>query len=254
MRIRFLHQALILVAAGGLLPTLGMAFDEPAGERTESLIENLHAEHVDVRRAAATKVRLSPRAVQRKALPVMIDLLAKEKDGQVRLAVLDTLTALGQDAVSAVPALVHTLRTDFGGQGTEALHQDYRAALALAAIGKPSVESLRELLKERKESVRAEAVMALGRIGPDAEPAVPDLIPLLADKNKRIQQEAALALGHIGEASIQPLIAASSHKDALTRSRAVESLGHLSVPDDRVTADCPRGSCRIPPPTFAFRR
>ena len=46
----------------------------------------------------------------------MIDLLEKEKDGQVRLAVLDALTALGHDAASAVPALVQTLRTDFGGR------------------------------------------------------------------------------------------------------------------------------------------
>ncbi len=48
--------------------------------------------------------------MQHKALPAMIDRLMKEKDGQVRLAVLDALTALGPDAASAVPALVHTLR------------------------------------------------------------------------------------------------------------------------------------------------
>ena len=105
---------------------------------------------------------LSDRNVQREALPVLIDRLTKEKDGQVRLAVLDTLTALGPDAASAVPALVQTLRTDFGGRGSEASHQDYRSALALAAIGKPAVEGLRGLLKERKESVRAEVAMALG--------------------------------------------------------------------------------------------
>ena len=117
----------------------------------------------------------------------MIDRLMKEKDGQVRLAVLDAVTALGPDAAPAVPALVHTLRTDYGGQGQEESHQDYRSALALAAIGKPAVEGLRGLLKERKESVRAEVVMALGRIGPDAGAAVPDLVPLLGDKSERIR-------------------------------------------------------------------
>ena len=89
-----------------------------------------------------------------------------EKDGQVRLAVLDAVTALGPDAAPAVPALVHTLRTDYGGQGKEETHQDYRSALALAAIGEPAVEGLRGLLGERKENVRAEAAMGLGRIGP----------------------------------------------------------------------------------------
>ena len=105
---------------------------------------------------------MADRDVQRKALPVMIDLLMKEKDGQVRLAVLDAVTALGPDAAPAVPALVHTLRTDYGGQRQEESHQDYRSALALAAIGKPAVEGLRGLLKERKENVRAEVVMAPG--------------------------------------------------------------------------------------------
>ena len=90
----------------------------------------------------------------------------KEKDGQVRLAVLDAVTSLGRDAEPAVPALLHTLRTNYGGGGQEESHQDYRSALALASIGKPAVEGLRGLLKERKEGVRAEVVMALGRDRP----------------------------------------------------------------------------------------
>ncbi len=157
----------------------------------------------------------------------------KEKDGQVRLAVLDAVTALGHDAEAAVPALVHTLRTNYGGDGHEESHQDYRSALALAAIGRPAVEGLRGLLKERKESVRAEVVMAMGRIGPDAAAAVPDLIPLLGDKSERIRREASLTLGRIGPAALEPLIAASNSEDAAIRARAVEALGHLSAPDDR---------------------
>ena len=119
----------------------------------------------------------------------------KEKDGQVRLAVLDAVTSLGPDAEPAVPALVHTLRTNYGGQGQEESHQDYRSALALAAIGKPAVEGLRGLLKERKESVRAEVAMGLGRIGPDAAAAVPDLIPLLGDGSARVRREASRRSG-----------------------------------------------------------
>ena len=65
----------------------------------------------------------------------------------------------------------------------------------MAAIGKPAVDGLVGLLKEKKESVRAEVIMSLGRIGPDAEPAIPALTLLLGDKNERIRREAALALG-----------------------------------------------------------
>ncbi len=169
---------------------------------------------------------------------MLIDLLMKEKDGQVRLAVLDTVTALGHDAASAVPALVHTLRTNFGGQGLEESHQDYRSALALAAIGKPAVEGLRGLLKERKENVRAESIMGLGRIGPDAAAAVPDLIPLLGDKSERIRREAALALGRIGTAAVEPLIAASAHKDAIVRASAMKGLETLSGADGPGPSRC----------------
>ena len=188
---------------------------------------------MEVRRNAANAVRMAGRDVQRKALPAMIDRLMTEKDGQVRLAVLDAVTALGPDAGAAIPALVHTLRTNYGGDGREESHQDYRSALALAAIGKPAVEGLRGLLKERKENVRAEVVMALGRVGPDAAAAVPDLVPLLGDKSERIRREASMALGKIGPAAVDPLIAASGRKEATIRAGAVEGLGHLAAPDDR---------------------
>ena len=70
------------------------------------MIEKLKAENTDSRREAANKVRLAAKSVQRQALPLLIDRLANERDGQVRLAVLDTLISLGPDAAPAVPALL----------------------------------------------------------------------------------------------------------------------------------------------------
>jgi HEAT repeat protein len=233
VRSRRLTWAVLVVAVCGLPVARIRAQNAPALDRARSPVENLRSKDVDVRRDAASQVRMSDRSVQRTALPVMIDLLLKEKDGQVRLAVLDTVTAMGRDAEAAVPALVQTLRTSYGGQGLEELHQDYRSALALAAVGKPAVEGLRGLLKERKENVRAESIMGLGRIGPDAEAAVPDLIPLLGDKSERIRREAAVALGRIGAAAVEPLIAASAHKDAIVRASAMIALGNLPAPTDR---------------------
>ena len=114
------------------------------------------------------------------------------------------------------------------------MHQDYRSALALAAVGGPAVEGLRGLLKDGKPTVRAEAAMALGRIGPAAEPATPDLINLLGNKDERIGQEASLALGRIGTTAVLvPLLTATGHRDGVVRARAVESLGGLSILDDR---------------------
>src|SRR5262249_3471084 len=229
--IRAWNRALLVFAL--CVPTAA-GQDGTASDRVGSPIANLKAKDLEARREAATRLRMANRAAQREALPGLVELLKNEKDGQVRLAVLDTVTALGPDAATAVPALVHTLRSDYGGQRQEELHQDYRSALALAAIGKPAVEGLRSLLKERKESVRAEVVMALGRIGPDAEAAVPDLVPLLGDKSGRIRQEASRSLGLIGPAAVAPVLAASAHKDPIIRARAVESLGYVARPDERI--------------------
>ena len=177
---------------------------------------------------------MSDSSARKKALPAMIDRLEKEPDGQVRLAVLDTLAALGSFAAPAVAALVQTLRSDVGGGGEEALHQDYRSAIALAAVGKPAVDGLRSLLKERKVSARAEAIMALGRIGPDAASAIPELIALLSENSERIAQEACVALGQIGIAAAAPLIDATAHSRAIVRARAATSLGWLTRPTDLV--------------------
>jgi HEAT repeat protein len=230
MRLSGGNRVLLAIVAIALGSTTARSQD-----RTRSVVEGLQAREVDVRRTSANQVRLSARDLQHEALPVMIDLLMKEKDGQVRLAVFDSITMLGPDAEAAVPALVHTLRTNYGGQGQEESHQDYRAALALAAIGKPAVEGLRGLLKERKESVRSEVAMSLGRIGPDAEAAVPDLIPLLGDGSARVRREASTALGLIGPPAIEPLIAASRDRDVIIRVAAVEGLAALLAPDDRAS-------------------
>jgi HEAT repeat protein len=218
----------------GPFATCAAGQEKPAPREPGILIEGLREKSVEARRSAIALVRNSDKNTRRQALPVLIDLLMKEKDGQVRLGVLDTVTALGPEAVAAVAALIHTLRTDYGGQREEELHQDYRSALALAAIGEPAVEGLRGLLKDGKTHVRALAAMALGRIGSGAARAVPELIVLLGDKNEQIGQEAAQALGRIGKIAAGPLAAACSDKDPLIRARAAAGLGHLSVADEQV--------------------
>jgi HEAT repeat protein len=230
------HLSWVVLAAAvcGPLATRAAAQNRAPADQVGALIENLQAKNVELRRSAATTLRTADRGVQQKALAAMIDRLEKEKDGQVRLAVLDALTALGHDAAPAVIALVQTLRTDSGGNVQEALHQDYRSALALAAIGKPAVHGLRGLLKESKVSVRAESAMALGRIGKDAGPAIPELAALLGDKNERIGREASLALGRIGRSAVDPLLTAAAHSDPIVRARAVAGLGYLTEPGEKV--------------------
>lgn len=229
MPLLFMFRTLLVLALllGG--PARSGAVQEAASaEQAGSPFAELRAENVETRRHAAVALRLSARSEQRTALPILIDLLMSEKDGQVRLAVLDTVTALGADAEPAIPALVHTLRTNYGGQFREELHQDYRSALALAAIGRPAVAPLLGLVSGSRENVRAEVIMALGRIGPDASSAVSDLVPLLGAPSERIRKEVALTLGRLGPAAIEPLIAASTSREKFVRAGAIESLGALA--------------------------
>jgi HEAT repeat protein len=220
---RSLRRAGIALAVCTALTAEGRGPDPPTAD--------LRAENLEMRRKAAIELFSAGKDAQKAALPVLIELLQSEKDGQVRLAVLDTVTALGPDAAPAVEALVYTLKTDYGGQNKEELHQDYRAALALAAIGPPAVEGLRSVLREKKVNVRAEAAMALGRIGPEAASAIPDLIGLLADNSDRVGNEAARALGAIGAEALRPLIEACSDPKPPIRARAVAALGPLAAAD-----------------------
>ena len=47
----------------------------------------------------------------------------------------------------------------------------------------------------------SDAVVALGKIGPEAKDAVPALTELLNDKNENVRSAAAIALGGIGPAA-----------------------------------------------------
>ena len=50
----------------------------------------------------------------------------------------------------------------------------------------------------------SDAVVALGKIGPEAKDAVPALTELLNDKNENVRSAAAIALGGIGPAAKKP--------------------------------------------------
>lgn len=188
---------------------------------------------IDARRSAAKATLAAEREMQMQLLPTIIELLEQEKDGQIRLALFDTVTELGPQAAEAVPALVNAVRKNFGGNYNEELHQDYRAALALASVGAEAVDGLRELLSEEKESRRAEAAMALGRIGAAAQAAIPDLIERLGDESDRVRRDVIVALGAIGEPVVQPLMATSQANgdapvSARIRAAALEAIGHAA--------------------------
>jgi HEAT repeat protein len=231
--LRSASSTVLVLIFWGILSEETAAQDQRPPRSVSSWTADLQGEDLLARRRAAIATRSADRLLQKKLLPVLVELLMSEKDGQVRLAVLDTVTDMGSAAEAAVPALVHTLRTDYGGKRNEELHQDYRSALALAAIGEPAVEGLRSLLGEQKVNVRTEAAMGLGRIGPQAADAIDDLIQLFGDEQARVRQEAAVALGKIGEPALEPLLTAATGDGVAFRVGAIRAMGPLSTPDKR---------------------
>jgi HEAT repeat protein len=198
----------------------------------DSWQKSLHQGSLDSRRAASQQTYELALKTQVALLPDFIDLLRHEHDGQIRLALFETLTRMGPAAAEAVPALVNAMRQDFGGRRNEELHQNFRAALALASIGPAAVENLRNLLVDKSDALRAEAAMALGKIGAPAGSAVSDLVLLLNDESARVRQDAIAALGNIGV--LDPLWVALENEKVVVRAGAIEALGIAAANEPEV--------------------
>lgn len=215
---------------------VGSASDSLSNTAVEQWRVRLKEGDINQRRSAAIQTRKLAVDHQVQLLPVFIELLEHEKGGQVRLALFDTLTLMGPSAQDAVAALLTSMRQKFGGRHNEETHQDYRAALALASIGAPAVESLKSLLSDESVNLRAEAALALGRIGAAAQSAIPTLVSLLSDKSERVQRDVVTALGGIGEAAVEPLLESVRQVDVLVRANSLAALGR-AAPDDPQIAD-----------------
>jgi HEAT repeat protein len=108
----------------------------------------------------------------------------------------------------------------------------WEAVAALGEMGheaKPAVPALIELLKNQDR--RKVAAWALGKIGPAAKTAVPTLTTLL--KDKRIRSEAATALGEIGpsaRSAVPALIELFGDADQNVRATALASVRQMIPP------------------------
>ena len=138
------------------------------------------------------------------------------------------LNAVSQCGVSAVPSLIEALKHP----------NDVIRASAVEALGKigpeakAAVPSLIQALKDRYEFVRAGAAEALGKIGTDANSVVPHLIQALKDDNGFVRRSAAEALGRMGSDanSVVPhLIQVVKNEKGFIRASAIEALGKIGT-------------------------
>ncbi len=159
----------------------------------------------------------------RSAVFALTEALSKEKDWYVKSACAEALGHLGSD--KAINTLANVLVTD---AGENAAWTRTKAAWALAGIGKKSIPSLIDALRDNEEVTRRRAGWALIKIG---TPAVNALIGLLHEINGFTRERAAQTLGWIGDdRAVTSLLWALKDKEPSVISSAVWALGRIGNP------------------------
>ena len=179
------------------------------------------------------------------ALPELQALLQAREPGLARQAA----EAIGSTGTAGLPILIEALR----GEGASR-----RLGLqGLPLVGGAAVPKLRELLQDRRESVRNASIQALGMLGARAAETTPDLVDLYRQGRAapvlilgtlsaigsraspeagqlavealnhpaiEVRQAAAEAIPHLGELALNPLVTLAVGRDTPLRRRAVDLL------------------------------
>jgi HEAT repeat protein len=154
-------------------------------------------------------------------IPALISSLTSDPNQVVRYRAAFALAQMGKNAKSAIPNLIDALKDP---------ERDVRftAGVALEKVGKDAVPSLIVALKDPNPVVSEEAAVALKEIGSDAKVAVPELVVLLDRPERYVRLNALTALGGISPNDAVPgLIVAFKDPDKSIRLNALISLQEI---------------------------
>jgi HEAT repeat protein len=170
-------------------------------------------------------------------LPALIVAL-QDPESRVRLAVLDVLETMAEDAGSATGVLIKVLNDPDPFVRWSAMRTLSRIG---PAKGVAAVEPLTRHFNDRDLDVRLASMQVIERFGAAGKDAVPALINELRFEDPQVRLSALRALGGIGEAAqaAVPAVADSlSHSDVRVRRMAAEVLGRFG-PATRLKAEEP---------------
>ena len=139
-----------------------------------------------------------------------------------------TLGKMGSYARPAVPAIEHLL-------ATKDVYERQAAVTALARIeGGDAVPTLaRTISGDADESVRPDAVIALGGLGSTNRDAISALVAASSNDSDNVKEAASDQLGKLGAAAVPALIAALKNGDLYQRAWSVQTLSQIKpLPDD----------------------
>jgi HEAT repeat protein len=149
------------------------------------------------------------------AIPPLVDMLQNPREEVARQAG-EILATLGPPVVDALLALL-------GSEAGQASHVQVAAIRVLGHMGDVrATDHLISAIGSRHTLVRATALEALGRLGPDA---IPMLLAALDNPAHPVPAAVLMAMGRIGDARVlDRLIGALEHEDPAMRSVAVDAL------------------------------
>jgi HEAT repeat protein len=196
-----------------------------------SLARHLHDPHEHVRAIAAAALG-QLHAVE--TVPLLAA-LARDPSDLVRQSVIEAMGSLGCAATK--PARKKRFlerRRGFNGRGILWLSRWNKGRVA-APPANPfelAVTTLEAALADSSSSVRMQAALALGRVGPRANAVAPGLIPLLKDTDETVRCQAAEALSQIGaedEGTVAALVEVLGDASPAVKASAARALGALKT-------------------------
>ncbi|MEN8195702.1 MAG: HEAT repeat domain-containing protein [Pseudomonadota bacterium] len=163
-------------------------------------------------------------------LPVILEQL-DSGDSKSRQLAARVLGNIGYLEIEAEDALVAALEDSEPGVRAAALSALVQTG---AELPEGSIAKLAEFLTARDAETRADAVLALGQLGPEAAEAVSAIEIALADESSDIRHSAAWALGNMGEEqgarAVPPLATVlETDTDADVRAQAAWALGQMGL-------------------------
>jgi HEAT repeat protein len=166
---------------------------------------------------------LGPKAAP--AVAALSDALSDE-DIDVRRKAIAALTAIGEAAGAAAPALNRMIRSDATPQ-----HLWVPAVRCLFVLGQNGQEALQQILKDRDWSLRRKLMETMGKLGADVGPqAVPFLRDALQHQEKEVKWIAAMVLSKLqaqAAPALDVLLRALEDRDPTTRKWAALAIGAI---------------------------
>ncbi len=256
--------ALVLLAAGVWLEPTGVVLGWMNGEAFYQNRPTRYWSKALISTDPATQAQTHSALTEggRSAVPVLIEVLEKDKNAEARWKAADLLGRLGSEARKApqalsalaaalkdvdphVRAIAAAALASIGPAGPDAIPAltemlstpDCLPALrALALYGPdtaPALEKIIALLDHKDDSeIRWNAARTLGKMKAAAKKAAPRLVTALDDPAPLVREHAAEALGEIGpdaKETIPALVKALKDPDARVRRDAVRSLGQMGT-------------------------